>query len=407
MTTFAELKTALARDLRDPSGKTFDTDTLGDLLNAGIAEVSRVAPQKFVETISYTADGLTYPLKGGTENSLVNGSFESGDTDTVLDAFTLLDDTDGGASTDGWLVRAGQSFEVKFARGANAKHGRRYGIVRVPAAQANAEFYQDVPVNPDTVYTLTGWAWFGGATALLAGLTGCRLKMDTLDSNFDVVTPNVVYWDTTSSAPVYRNGSYTIPSSGVSYLRVSVIALGTPTLSIGSVGFDDLRLLEADASTLVARINADTIEPRRVEIWDEDLDPPRMVDLIQPAAGEYEYSTDTGWTFWDGNITIPYRYANAMTEGQHVIKVYGYAPYDPLTTDAQVTDLTTELEHAVRTFARLEALQRLILDRDLFTQWQTASNNTDVSAAALMNSYAGLNEQWRRTKRELTVLREG
>jgi hypothetical protein len=65
-----------------------------------------------------------------------------------------------------------------------------------------------------------------------------------------------------------------------------------------------------------------------------------------------------------------------------------------------------ELETAMRSYCRVEALRRLIVERDLFTQWQTRSNNTDVSPAALMNGLAQAEESWRRTERRLTVLRE-
>lgn len=407
MTTFAELKTALARDLRDPSNKTFSDADLGDLINHGIAEVSRVAPQKFIEDLPYYTGQLTYQLHGGQSNSLVNGGFEDGDTDTVLDAYTSLDSTDGGASTGGWLVKAGQTLQIRHYRGSNAKDGRRYAIVRVPAATVNGEYYQDVVVNPDTVYTLNGWHWFGGSISLLAGLTGCRLAVDTLDSVGAVVTPNVIVWDTTSSRPVYRSGSYTIPSSGVSYLRVKLIALGTPSLSVGTVAADALQLIEADQSNLVSRLNSTNVEVRRVEIVDQDLDPPRRVYTIPPGSTAPESTSDAGWDVWDGKLSIPYRHANSMTEGQHILRVWGYAPYDKLTTSSQVTDLTDELEFAVRQYAHMAGLHRLVMDRDLFTQWQTAANNTDASPASIMNAYAVLADQWRRTKRELAILREG
>jgi hypothetical protein len=56
--TFADLKNALARDIRDPNLVTFKDQMLGDLINMGIDEVGRVYPREVLLDIAPVA--LTY-----------------------------------------------------------------------------------------------------------------------------------------------------------------------------------------------------------------------------------------------------------------------------------------------------------------------------------------------------------
>jgi hypothetical protein len=49
----------------------------------------------------------------------------------------------------------------------------------------------------------------------------------------------------------------------------------------------------------------------------------------------------------------------------------------------------------------------LLSSRELFSQWQIRSNNTDVTPAALMNDLSLAQADWRRLSRSMTVLREG
>lgn len=64
MTTFGTLKTQVARDLMDPTNASFSATVVGDLINFGINEVSRICPRNFQEDI--TPDGsLSYEILGG------------------------------------------------------------------------------------------------------------------------------------------------------------------------------------------------------------------------------------------------------------------------------------------------------------------------------------------------------
>lgn len=68
-TTFAQLKTMVARDLRDPINETFTDAEVGDMVNAGIVEMGRLSPLKFRESITPIADTLAYTLQVATFGS--------------------------------------------------------------------------------------------------------------------------------------------------------------------------------------------------------------------------------------------------------------------------------------------------------------------------------------------------
>ncbi len=55
--TRAELRTALARDLRDPDLKTFTDLELNDLINQALVEVGRIYPKQEVQELAVDADG--------------------------------------------------------------------------------------------------------------------------------------------------------------------------------------------------------------------------------------------------------------------------------------------------------------------------------------------------------------
>jgi hypothetical protein len=59
MTTFAQFKVEVARDLMDPSNLTFSDTVCGDLANAALAEVGRLAPARFQQDITPIANTLS------------------------------------------------------------------------------------------------------------------------------------------------------------------------------------------------------------------------------------------------------------------------------------------------------------------------------------------------------------
>lgn len=222
MTTFAELKTAVSTDLQDPSNGVFDLATVGDLINAGINEVGRIAPQMFRENITPVADQLTYVLRSAT---------------------------------------------------------------------------------------------FGGAA---------------------------------------------IPE----------------------------------------------IELISVEVWDGSTTPMTRLKHLQPVAGEYVNDSQNGWRVWGGSLELPNSVVDFIDPVNYLIRVWGYSPYPLLVDDADVIATSPELTQAVRDYCYIESLKRLIGSRVLFTQWQTRTNNTDVSPAGLMNDLTIAQAAWRQKSRALYVIRE-
>lgn len=147
------------------------------------------------------------------------------------------------------------------------------------------------------------------------------------------------------------------------------------------------------------------VEVMRVELWDGSQTPERFVSWFTPASQSPANTSAAGWETWGGTLRLTYDQVFTIDPTKHIIKVWGYAPYATLVNDADVIAVGAELEQAIRTYCRIEALRRLVMERDLYTQWQTRANNTDVSPAALMNGLAQAEEMWRRLERKLAVLR--
>lgn len=148
------------------------------------------------------------------------------------------------------------------------------------------------------------------------------------------------------------------------------------------------------------------IEVSRVELWDGSTTPKLYLMRMQPASGEYVNDSSTGWSVWNGKLYIPNWYENYIDPTTHIIRVWGYAPYAEMTDWQEVVVPSNEAQWAMRAYCRVGALQRLIMERDLFTQWQGRANNTDVTPAALMNGLSLAQEDWRRRSRALMVLRQ-
>lgn len=397
MTTLAELKTQAASLLYDPENRTFDSAALGYFINGGIAEVSRIAPQTFREDVDLLPDTLAYPLRGGSGNLVANPSFEDGD-DTITVATYLAVSAGDEELTGGWSPTVA-STRVGYSTSINAKTGTRIGILKPAAAVPSHALYQNIPVNAGSTYFVSGWHWKG-----VAGGRSSQLRFHTLDASEVVVTTDAVAHTTTSADPYYVTGSIVIPDDdSVAFIQVVLYAT---TASLNTAGelfaFEDIRVSEEETS-LVTSNSLDAIEVRRVEVWSTNYEPARKVGIISPSRGDSE----SGWEWWDGRLNIPYRWLAQLDTATDYLKVTGYAPYDKLTSETQVTDLSFELEQLVMDYVNMKALTRLVNERDLFTQWQTRSGNSDVSPASLMSSLAQARESWRRSKREALVVRTG
>jgi hypothetical protein len=60
--TREQLRTAVATDLRDPTGTTFTPTEIDGLINEGISEVSRVYPREATDTVAFVEGVSAYPV---------------------------------------------------------------------------------------------------------------------------------------------------------------------------------------------------------------------------------------------------------------------------------------------------------------------------------------------------------
>lgn len=149
------------------------------------------------------------------------------------------------------------------------------------------------------------------------------------------------------------------------------------------------------------------IEVVRIEIWDPTQSPDEYIATIPPGSKQPIAGQDAGWSVWGGILTVPTRFASAMNENldSYIYRVWGYSPYIRPVADADVISVSQEVEQAMVWFIRVEAIDMLLGSRDLFTQWQTRSGNTDITPAQLMNQRSAADQMWTRKSRALSRLR--
>jgi hypothetical protein len=138
----------------------------------------------------------------------------------------------------------------------------------------------------------------------------------------------------------------------------------------------------------------------RVEVWRGT--PSRFAYKIKAKAGQPTRDSIAGWEVWGGVLEIPDQIAETI-QTTDIIRVWGYAPFTPISADADVVPVSAELELALRTFCRVEGMRKLIGSRVLFKQWQTRSNNTDVTLGQLNSDLQVADEELRRLLRALKV----
>jgi len=147
------------------------------------------------------------------------------------------------------------------------------------------------------------------------------------------------------------------------------------------------------------------IELMRVEVWDTSTDPESLIARV-PEAG-LEFSTaDSGWSMWGGALTLPTGTVRGLVgQTNYVVRVWGYSPYVQPVDDADVMSISKDVEAALLVYAQLEGLRMLLASRNLFTQWQTRTGNTDLTPAGLMNEKNIAESSWRSMSRQITRLR--
>lgn len=151
------------------------------------------------------------------------------------------------------------------------------------------------------------------------------------------------------------------------------------------------------------------VELRNVEIWDTTSTPNTAAYWVTPKKAHPNdlAHSQAGWEVWNGTLYLPNRYVGLMDPTVHAIRVWGYSPWVMPILDADTMPFPHSYEEALVVGANVGILRRLTSNRALFTQWQTRSNNTDVSMASLMNDLEAAKDEWRRLTRAIQVAREG
>lgn len=149
------------------------------------------------------------------------------------------------------------------------------------------------------------------------------------------------------------------------------------------------------------------IEVARVELWDGSVTPNTRTYVIPPASAGRISDSQVGWSNWGGTLSVP-NSVDTMIDGNeddYLYRVWGYSPHPVPTGEEDVVDVSSDGFWAVVAYAQAEALNRLVNDRSLYTQWQTRSGNTDISPAGLRAELMGARDDWRRRSRSLLRLR--
>lgn len=169
---------------------------------------------------------------------------------------------------------------------------------------------------------------------------------------------------------------------------------------------EDLTPLE---DTLVYPLRADTFttpQPEirlvRVEVWSGI--PSRFKQKIYSKASALSRDSQAGWEVWGGQLELPgWFFDSYVNVDDDTIRVWGYSPYAPISDDEDVVPVSIELELAIREFCRVQAMRKLVASRVLFKQWQTRSNNTDVTLGNINSDLQIAEENWRKLSRALKV----
>ena len=142
----------------------------------------------------------------------------------------------------------------------------------------------------------------------------------------------------------------------------------------------------------------------RVDVYDGSS---RLYETLPVSTGD---QSDNGWQFWGGKVIIPsyYSYPTTVvgTTESVTLKVWGYRRHTLLTTDIQASDLSDTEKNAVRIYAQAEALQRLMVDRADFQQWQIASGASDITISELSVLASAARTRWRMEAQRIRRMRQ-
>lgn len=134
-----------------------------------------------------------------------------------------------------------------------------------------------------------------------------------------------------------------------------------------------------------------------------------ILSYDRPQAG---YHRD-GWTYFANTLHLApviERWLTAAiakyTAAQTHIRIWGYGHRELVTLDADVPQLLDAAEEkAVGMYARMRGYQALAGDRMLFSQWQAAANNADVSVTQMLGTLSTAEQEWERQRKRMSVMR--
>lgn len=121
-----------------------------------------------------------------------------------------------------------------------------------------------------------------------------------------------------------------------------------------------------------------------------------------------------GWQWFNGRVHIPAGYAyptyNVEISGNDyerlTLKIWGYRRHAILEDDVTAADLSVAEKNAVKIYAQAEALQRLMIDRADFQQWQVASGSSDMTISELSVLASSARTRWRMEASRLRRVRQ-
>ncbi len=408
-TTYLELQTKVSRAIQDPDNATFPVQTIKDIIQAAWAEIGRIAPHKFVEDIDPVIDQTEYQLRTdftvAGANLVVNPSFETNAASEahLTTAAAVI------ANITGWTMPvttapAGSYAEVMNDTAEDGLWSTLLAWGGTVAGSLGLTAAATFPVAPGSVYHIR--AWVRGDVAN-TGVAGANIIIKTYNSAGTLlqnVSPLGVV-DVAAGDWQQIEGDMVMGST-VRSVRFSVYN-DTSSDPNAIVGFDNLEFFRVYSTTTFSD-PVDEVEVMAVELRDNSGDRVRSWKHIDPQSAHpwgLAYS-QAGWRVWGGVLYLPDRVVDLIDPDKHTIRVWGYSPFPPVVADNDVIPFGADREEALVIYCYVEALRRLIGNRALFTQWQTRSNNSDISFAGLASDFNMAQTEWKRRAGAIFVPRE-